>query len=240
MPSPTLSTGDDSPPPIAEVNDAAHPAPQIEALIEPALVGEGESAILRWTATEADRVEIDHNIGPVLASGRIKLFPDETTTYRLVAFGPGGTAEKEVIVTVLKEGFPPPSGEDDTSLTTLQARFNHFIKPVFFAFDSAQLSRQARIGLEGNLQWFMRAENSQLRILIQGHCDQRGSQEYNLALGDSRAQTVRFYLIENGLDPKRVEAVTLGEERPFSLGTQESDHALNRRAHFVLRDQPEG
>ncbi len=239
LPPPTLSTGNDPTPKTVQVNEAAYSAPQIEALIEPALVGEGESAILRWTASEADRVEIDHNIGPMLASGRIKLFPEESTTYRLVAYGPGGTAEKEVVVTVQEEGAPALS-HDDASLTTLQERFDHFIKPVFFAFDSAQLSRQARIGLEGNLQWFRRPENSHLRILIQGHCDQRGSEEYNLALGDSRAQKVRLYLIERGLDPRRVAAITLGEERPFSLGNEESHHALNRRAHFVLRDQPEG
>jgi len=96
------------------------------------------------------------------------------------------------------------------------------------------LSEEASLILDGNAEWLTRPENLGIRFLIEGHCDQRGTEEYNLALGDTRAQAVLAYLARQGIDLSRVRALALGEERPFDLRQTEEGWRLNRRAHFML------
>ncbi|MDA2923096.1 OmpA family protein [Acidobacteria bacterium AH-259-L09] len=209
------------------------PAPELEVLIEPSVIRQGDSALLRWEAQNADHVLISHNIGVVETSGRIKFFPDETTTYEVIAEGPGGRIAKAVTVDVLQDKTPRISAEDLPS-RSLGEQFSYFVKPVFFAYNSAQLSEEARLRLDGNIRWLTRLENRGIRFLIEGHCDERGTEEYNLALGDKRAQTVMAYLVRHGIDALRMATLSLGEERPFDPRPMEEAWALNRRAHFVL------
>ncbi|MDA2928649.1 OmpA family protein [Acidobacteria bacterium AH-259-O06] len=209
------------------------PAPELEVLIEPSVIRQGDSALLRWEAQNADHVLISHNIGVVETSGRIKFFPDETTTYEVIAEGPGGRVAKAVTVDVLKDKTPRISAEDLPS-RSLGEQFSYFVKPVFFAYNSAQLSEKAPLRLDGNIRWLTRLENRGIRFLIEGHCDERGTEEYNLALGDRRAQTVMAYLVRHGIDALRMATLSLGEERPFDPRPTEEAWALNRRAHFVL------
>ncbi len=236
-PTPTLSTSTGSGAPSAgdsepAVTDPNAPRPELEVHVEPSMVAPGEAALLSWDSRNADRVLIDHNIGAVETRGRIKLFPEITTVYRVTAIGPGGRLDRDATVEVL---VVPQGGVvvEDLSLP-LPERFATFVKPVFFEFDSAALNEEAQITLDGNVRWLERFDNRRLRILIEGHCDSRGTEEYNLALGERRARAVRSYLLLHGLAASRITTLSLGEERPFALGDSESDHALNRRAHFVL------
>ncbi len=214
------------------VVDPAAPAPELELRMEPPRVSPGESATMSWESRHADRVIIDHDIGPVPPSGRIKLFPEKTTSYQVSAVGPGGRVDGIATVEIAAVGAGDIMQEDLT--IPLPERFVTFVKPVFFDFDSAELNVEARLTLDGNLRWLERDDNRNLQILIEGHCDARGTEEYNLALGERRAQAVKSYLRQHGLNPARISTVSLGEERPFAVGDSESDHALNRRAHFVL------
>jgi peptidoglycan-associated lipoprotein len=107
------------------------------------------------------------------------------------------------------------------------------VRPVFFNYDSAELSREAKDILEENSRWFRRYPN--VGISLEGHCDERGTEEYNLALGDQRAQAARSYLIDLGVASRQLQAISFGEERPFVSGSTESAWAKNRRAHFVVR-----
>lgn len=216
------------------ITDPTAPAPELDLRVEPPRVAPGESAVIAWETRHADRVVIDHNIGSVGPSGRIKLFPDVTTSYRVSAVGPGGRIDE--IATIKVGAGGGDIVREDLSIP-LTERFASFVKPVFFDFDSAELNEQARLILDGNVRWLERADNRDLRILIEGHCDTRGTEEYNLALGDRRALAVKAYLRLKGLDPARITTVSLGEERPFAVGDSESDHALNRRAHFVLIEE---
>ncbi|MCH8321178.1 MAG: OmpA family protein [Acidobacteria bacterium] len=211
----------------------AGPAPELDVLIVPSLILEGESAMLSWEARNSDRVIINNNIGLVELSGRIKLFPDETTSYDVIAEGLGGRVTKTIIVEVFKDDTRRLS-EDDLSDRPLEEQFEYFVEPVFFPYDSAVLSQEASLTLDGNADWLTRPENLGIRFLIEGHCDQRGTEEYNLALGDTRAQAVLAYLARQGIDLSRVKALALGEERPFDLRQTEEGWRLNRRAHFVL------
>ncbi len=207
------------------------PAPELDVLIVPSLILEGESAMLSWEARNSDRVIINNNIGLVDISGRIKLFPDETTSYDVIAEGLGGRIAKTIIVEVFKDDT---LSMDELEALPLEEQFDHFVKPVFFPYDSAVLSEEASLRLEESAGWLTRPENLGIHFLIEGHCDQRGTEEYNLALGDTRAQAVRAYLAEQGVDLSRLRALSLGEERPFDLRQTEEGWRLNRRVHFVL------
>ncbi len=186
-----------------------------------------------WQAQHSDQVIIDHNIGAVDTSGKIKFFPDATTTYQVVAEGAGGRTERAVTIEV-SAGPDGDISEEDLLLGSIEERFEHSIKPIFFPFDRAILSAEAKADLDNNSRWLQREENRHLRFVLEGHCDERGSEEYNLALGDLRAQVVRGYLLERGVEPSRITAISLGEERPFDSRRTEEAWTLNRRVQFVL------
>lgn len=99
---------------------------------------------------------------------------------------------------------------------------------VFFGFDSASLSSDSRATLDRQVKWLKENENSS--VTIEGHCDERGTREYNLALGDRRANSVKNYLVNSGIDSNRVKTVSYGKERPAVLGSDDSAWAENRRA----------
>jgi len=209
----------------------ARPAPELDVLIVPSLVQEGESAMLSWEARNSDRVIINNNIGLVDSSGRVRLFPDETTSYDVMAEGLGGRVTKSILVEVFND---TTLSVGDLGNLPLEEQFDYFVKPIFFPYDSAVLSEEASSTLAGNARWLTQPENLGIRFLIEGHCDQRGTEEYNLALGDRRAQAVMAYMTRQGIDPSRVQALSLGEERPFDLRQTEVGWRLNRRAHFLL------
>ncbi len=104
---------------------------------------------------------------------------------------------------------------------------------VHFAFDSAALDSAARATLEGYAAWLN--ANSSTKITIEGNCDQRGSREYNLALGQQRADSVRDYLTARGVNGSNVDTVSFGEERPACSGSGEACWAQNRRGDIVTR-----
>lgn len=211
--------------------------PTLDLQVEPPVVRPGESALLIWESQNADRVMIEPAIGTVDPAGRIKLFPDRTTTYSVTAEGPGGSRTEQATVEVdaRAAGFSAGDiGEEDVSRLSLEERFELEVKPVFFDFDSAELSEEARLTLDSNARWLSRAENQAVSFVLEGHTDERGTDEYNLALSDKRATAVRDYLIARNIDPSRISVIALGEERPFAKGQTEEDYALNRRVEFVL------
>ena len=212
---------------------AVDSAPSLEISVEPSVIQKGGSALLSWESRGADEVRIDHGIGVVDLSGRIKLFPEETTSYVITAAGSGGTVERLATIKVAADGtgaidqedLPPPRRDEEIPLT---------VEPVFFSFDSSALDPRNLATLEANVRWFAQPENAHVRFVLEGHCDERGTDEYNLALADKRAQVVRRHLMDAGIDPGRMTTIALGEERPFEAGDSEEAWALNRRVHFVL------
>ncbi len=110
---------------------------------------------------------------------------------------------------------------------------NADLKPAFFDFDSYALRDDARKALDTDAQ--LLRDHSNLSITIEGHCDERGTAEYNQALGERRAQAARDYLVAAGADASRIQIISYGKERPFDSGHDEQSWAQNRRAHVVLR-----
>jgi peptidoglycan-associated lipoprotein len=106
------------------------------------------------------------------------------------------------------------------------------LEDVFFAFDSSELSDMARQALQKNAEWLKRWSST--RITIEGHCDSRGTPEYNIGLGDRRAQVVASYLTSLGVPTARVLTVSKGEEDPFCTEETEACWSQNRRGHFVI------
>ena len=122
------------------------------------------------------------------------------------------------------EPTPEPAAE-----TTVQDQ----LKDVFFDYDSAHLTTEAQGILDADGKVLM--DNASASVQIEGHCDERGTVEYNLSLGDRRAQSAKDYLVRYGVPASRLSTVSYGEERPFATGQDESAWAQNRRAHFVVR-----
>jgi peptidoglycan-associated lipoprotein len=107
------------------------------------------------------------------------------------------------------------------------------LQTVYFDFDSSVLSSSTKSALEQNAEWLKLAK--QVDIEIEGHADERGGIQYNLALGERRAKSVKDYLVALGVDAGRVSIVSYGKERPVAFGHSEEDWARNRRANFVIR-----
>jgi peptidoglycan-associated lipoprotein len=103
---------------------------------------------------------------------------------------------------------------------------------VFFEFDSYALSPEARATLDAQAQWLN--SNAQVNVTIEGHADERGTREYNIALGEQRANSVRLYLEGRGVAASRMQVISWGKERPEATGSDEQSHARNRRAVTVV------
>ncbi len=110
------------------------------------------------------------------------------------------------------------------------------LEKVYFDYDKYDLTSAAREVLAVNAQ--VLRKNSEVPVVIEGHCDERGTVEYNLALGDRRAKAVKDYLAWLGIDSSRLTTVSYGKERPVDLGQHEAAWAQNRRAEFVIKAAP--
>ena len=210
--------------------------PQLVVRIEPEIIRKGASALLIWEAHNAGTVLVNHNIGVVEAVGKIKFFPKKTTTYRVSASIPGGVLVRTATVVVIDENAGRIESKDLRD-RSLRERFEQIVAPVFFSFDSAELSDEAKEILAANGRWFSRPENSELCFVIEGHCDDRGTEEYNLSLGDKRARVVKAYLELLGVPSFRMQTVSLGEEASDASDNTEQAYALKRRAGFVLIEE---
>jgi peptidoglycan-associated lipoprotein len=191
-------------------------------------VQRGESVTLTWSSTNATSLSLSPGIGTVTAEGTQPVTPQDSTTYTLTATGPGGSADANVHITV---GAPPPA-QTKSAEPSLQQLFDREVKDAYFDYDKADIRPDARDALSKTAQ-FLRSY-PQLKVVIEGHCDERGSTEYNLALGDRRAAAAKQFLTSLGLSADRMESVSYGKERPFCSASTEECYQQNRRAHFVM------
>lgn len=137
---------------------------------------------------------------------------------------PAKTEEQRPTETPRETPPAPSSGTEVLSSSSFQ--------PVFFDYDSYTLRDDGRASLDANAK--LLRDNSGARLVIEGHCDERGTAEYNQALGERRAQAARDYLVGAGISDSRIQVVSYGKERPFEPGHDEAAWAKNRRAHFTI------
>lgn len=220
--------------------------PTIQFSADPTAVAFGSSVTLTWSTTDASEVRIDP-VGKFPPSGSAVIKPERTTTYVATAVGPTGQASSSVTVMVSGGAAqPPPDGgaggkvPDDSgkpgieeSSMTPDEIFSAKVRDVFFDFDRSDVNEESRQILRENAKVLTESLPS-ANIVIEGHCDERGSEEYNLALGDKRATSARDYLVSQGVKAGRIQTISYGKERPLDGGHTEDAYSKNRRAHFVL------
>lgn len=130
---------------------------------------------------------------------------------------------------------PPaaPKPEAAAPAAAREAEKESVLKDVFFDFDKSSIRPDAKLSLDENAKWLK--ANPKAALTIEGHCDERGTREYNLGLGQRRAKAAKDYLVSAGIDAKRIKIISYGKERPFVPGHDESAWKWNRRVHFVLQ-----
>ena len=126
----------------------------------------------------------------------------------------------------------PPAETPSTAPTTTLIGSGDF-QPAFFDLDSYTLREDARASLDKNAK--LLRDNPTVNVTIEGHCDERGTEEYNQSLGERRAQAARDYLVAAGINTARLQTLSYGKDKPFAQGHDESSWQQNRRAHFTVR-----
>ena len=212
------------PPPPAPPPAAAKPTVTFSA--SPTAINKGESAKLSWTTTDANNVSISPEVGAVTLQGSTTVTPAESTTYTITASGPGGSADATTRVTV-NVPAPPPAPVTES----FDELFMKEVRDAYFDYDSAEIRADAREALQKTAAFLKGYPNA--RVTIEGHCDERGSTEYNLALGDRRANAVKQYLVNLGIPAANLNTVSYGKEKPFCMESTEACWQQNRRGHFV-------
>jgi peptidoglycan-associated lipoprotein len=214
-----------APPPPPPPPAATAPTASLSA--NPNTIDAGQSTTLTWQTTNATEVSID-GIGPVDVSGSRQVTPADSTTYHLIAKGAGGTQDATARVTVNAAPAPPST---TTSNATEEELFAQNVKDIFFDYDKSDIRAADQGSLQGDAQFLQQHPN--IHITIEGYCDERGSTEYNLALGTSRADAVKNALIQSGVGGGRIKIFSYGKEKPFCTQSNESCWQQNRRGHFV-------
>ena len=212
------------PPPPAPAPAPARPTVTLSA--SPDSIKPGDSSTLSWSSTDATQLSISPDVGAVTAQGSTKVSPTQTTTYTISANGPGGAAEASARVSVSAPPPPPPPAAPD-----LNEIFLREVRDAYFDFDKADIRPDARDALAKTADLLRNYPS--IRVTIEGHCDERGSTEYNLGLGDRRANAVKNYLISLGISADRMSTVSFGKEKPFCMESNEACWQQNRRGHFV-------
>lgn len=217
-----------APPPPAPPPTAPPAQPTVTLNASPTTVNAGDTVTLAWSSTNATDLDIEPGVGKVALEGHTPVQPAESVTYTITANGPGGSATANARVTVT----PAPSVAPQKPQPGLNELFEQNVKDAFFDFNKSDVRADAREALAKTAE-FLRSY-PQIRVTVEGHCDERGSTEYNLGLGERRAQAAKNYLISLGITADRMDTVSWGKERPFCGEHSESCWQQNRRAHFVM------
>ena len=203
-------------------------APTASLTANPNTVQKGQATTLTWETTNASDVNID-GIGAVKPSGSEEVTPSDSTTYHLTAKGPGGTQEATARVTVTTPPPPPPPKPSATE----EELFARNVKDIYFDYDKYDIRADQSGPIQADAQFLN--QHSNVSFTLEGHCDERGSTEYNLALGDNRANAVKNALVQAGVNASRIRTISYGKEKPFCTESNEPCWQRNRRGHFVYQ-----
>jgi peptidoglycan-associated lipoprotein len=211
------------PPPPAETA----PAPTATINANPTAINPGQSVTLTWSTTDANSASIE-GIGPVPTAGTRTVQPTESTNYTLSATGDGGNAVATARVTV--NGAQAPSNLSEGNIT--DDVFHQNVKDVFYDYDSYTIRPDAQAAVQQDANFFN--QHPDLKVVVGGYCDERGSTEYNLALGENRANAAKQALVAAGVSPQRLRTVSYGKEKQFCTEHNEACWQQNRRAAFSI------
>lgn len=207
-----------SPPP-------APPAPTATLAASPNVIQRGQTTILSWQTSNSTDITIA-GLGAVPASGSRSVTPDSSTTYTLEAKGAGGTQDASARVTV------NPRTVSATPSPTESDLFSKNVKDIFFDYDTSKIRPNEVSAKEEDASFLQ--QHPSIKILVEGHCDDRGSDEYNIALGTSRAESVRQSLLQQGIPADRIKTISYGKEKPFCTQDDEQCWQKNRVGHLAI------
>ena len=205
-------------------------APTATITADPLAIDLGQTVVLNWRTTNATVVTID-GIGQVPLNGTQTVSPSNSTNFHLVAKGDGGMVEAFVRVTVR---VPETTLGGTTSYggSVTPEQFRAAVQDVFFDYDSFDLrpdGQQAAVAAAAFL-----VAHPNIRVLIGGYADERGSAEYNLALGENRANAAKTGLVNAGVAAARIRVISYGKEKQFCTEANETCWQENRRAQFTI------
>ncbi len=204
-------------------------APTATLSANPSSIQAGQSATLTWSTENATDVALDGN--KVDPSGSQTVSPAQTTTYHLTAKGAGGTQEATAQVSVAPKPTPTPTPAPTPPPITDEQLFAQMVKDIYFDYDKAELRPDAQQALAQAAQII---KQKGWRVQIEGNADERGSTEYNLALGERRADSAKQALIQGGVSPDALKTISYGKEKPVCNESNEDCWQRNRRDHFTL------
>ena len=207
-----------SPPPPA--------TPTATLAANPAVLQQGQTTTLTWQTDNANDISIE-GLGTVPSSGSKTVTPSASTTYTLTAKGPGGSQDASTRVTVntpvAQAQQPSPNDED---------LFAKNVKDVWFDYDKADIRPDQGTTAQGDAAFLL--QHPSIKVVVEGHCDDRGSEEYNLALGTSRAESLKRSLLSQGVSANRVKTISYGKEKPFCTEDNDQCWQQNRVDHLAL------
>jgi peptidoglycan-associated lipoprotein len=213
------------PPP--EEAPAAVAAPTAQITATPSVVSAGDQVQLSWKTTDATSASID-GIGDVPTSGVKTVTPSESTSYNLVAHGAGGSADASARVTV----NAPPAVVVPTNTMSAEEEFKANVQDIFFDYDAYTVRADAQSTISRDASYLV--SHPDVKFVIGGYCDERGSNEYNLALGQNRADAAKNALVTAGVAANRIRVISYGKEKPFCTESNEACWQQNRRAGFTM------
>jgi peptidoglycan-associated lipoprotein len=220
-----------APPPYAPPAVAPAAPPTATFTATPTAIDLGQSVTLNWSTTGATSVTID-GIGPVNPSGTQNVTPSNSTNFHLTARGDGGSTDANVRVTV-RVPAPPDSGTaSNLGDMGTDAAFHAAVQDIFFGYDSYDLDSTGQTNATQAASYLN--AHAAIRIIIGGYCDERGSAEYNLALGENRANAAKTALVNAGVSASRIRVISFGKEKQFCTEQTESCWQQNRRAQFSI------
>jgi peptidoglycan-associated lipoprotein len=223
--------------PIARTTDTTDPnagklKPAILTFtVEPSSIERGQTATLRWSVSNANAVSIDNGIGEVQGAGTRRISPTESITYTLTAAGPNGTISGRTTVNVTGAA---PTTNTRTGPANLTEAVNTMLSDAMFDYDGNTIRADAQQALNKDADALKKifTDFPTGSVIVEGHCDERGSAEYNLGLGDQRASSAKAYLVQLGVSGDRLKTVSYGKERPQCTEANDDCYQRNRRAHF--------
>jgi peptidoglycan-associated lipoprotein len=222
-----------TPPPPAPPPPAPAAAPTVTISADPSTIEKGQSSSLSWSSTNATNVSIDQGIGDVSTTGSRSVSPSASTTYTITAKGEGGTTQASTRITVSAPAPPPPPPRPAEE--SLEDQFNRRVRDIYFDYDKSDIREDSKPTLSAAADFLKM--NSSVRFSIEGHCDERGSEEYNLGLGDRRANAAKNYLQTLGIAADRMSTISYGKERPQCRESNEECWQKNRRDHFLITNR---
>ncbi len=220
-----------APPPYTAPPVAAAAAPTATLTASPEAIDLGQSVVLTWRTTGATSAAID-GIGPVNPNGTQNATPSASTNFHLTATGDGGSAEANVRVTVRVPVAPTSADAGTSGDLGSEAAFHAAVADVFFDYDSYDLRPDAQTNA-ASAAGYLNAHPA-IKVVIGGYCDNRGSAEYNLALGEERANAAKTALVNAGVSASRIRVISYGMEKQFCTEENESCWQQNRRAQFSM------